>query len=606
MVELRNIAIIAHVDHGKTTLVDAMLRQAGVFRQNQDVVECVMDSNELERERGITIFSKNASIEYGGVKINLVDTPGHADFGGEVERILGMVDGVLLLVDAAEGPMPQTRFVLQKSLEAKKTPIVLVNKIDKPDARLGQVEDEILDLFISLGGDDANLEYPVLYGSGRGGYMGKDPSARSGDLVPLFDTILATVPKPQCRVEGPLQLRIANLEHSEYVGRQGVGRIERGAIKVGETLTLIHRDGSQIKARVNKLEVFSGLGRRAVESASAGDIVVVAGFEDIDIGETLCHPEHPDPLPVLEIDEPTIAVEFKVNDSPFAGREGKFVTSRQLRERLFREALYDRALRVEETDAADTFKVSGRGELHVCILIEKMRREGYEFAVSRPEVLLKEIDGKVMEPLEELVCDVPQAYAGAVIERLGRRKGAMLDMRAIGDRTRLTFDIPTRGIVGFRTEFLSATRGEGVMNHRKKGLCPFQGDVAQRSRGALISMEQCDTVAYALFNLQDRGDFFFGAGVPTYGGMIVGEHSRAGDLILNVGKAKKLTNVRASGADENIILTPPRIMGLEQFLEFINDDELIEVTPQAIRPRKRLLDADARKRYDRQKKAVNE
>ena len=604
MTELRNIAIIAHVDHGKTTLVDAMLRQAGVFRQNQDVAECVMDSNDLERERGITIFAKNASIEYGGVKINIVDTPGHADFGGEVERILGMVDGVILLVDAAEGPMPQTRFVLQKSMESGLTPVVLINKIDKPDARLGEVEDEILDLFISLGGDDVNMDYPVLYGSGRAGYMNKDSSLRSGDLLPLFDTILSTVPPPKCKLEGPVQVRIANLEHSDYVGRQGIGRVERGTIKSGATLMVIHRDGSQGKARVNRLEVFSGLGRRTVDAASAGDIVIVAGFEDIDIGETICDLEQPEALPVLAIDEPTISVEFKVNDSPFAGREGKFVTSRNLRDRLFREALYDRALRVEETGSADTFKISGRGELHICILIEKMRREGYEFAVSRPEVLLKEEDGQSLEPLEELICDLPQEYAGTIIERIGRRKGTMMDMRAVGDRTRLTFDIPTRGIVGFRTEFLSATRGEGVMNHRKKGWCPYQGEIAQRQRGALIALEQCDTVAYGMFQLQDRGDFFLGAGVPVYGGMVVGEHSRPGDLVINVGRTKKLTNVRASGTDDAVTLTPPRVMGLEQFLEFINDDELIEITPQSIRPRKRLLDPEARKREDRKRKAV--
>ncbi len=602
--QLRNIAIIAHVDHGKTTLVDAMLQQAGIFHERQDVAERVMDSNDLERERGITILSKNASVTYGDLKINIVDTPGHADFGGEVERILRMVDGVLLLVDAAEGPMPQTRFVLQKSLELKLKPIVMINKIDRPDRRIAEVEDEILDLFISLDADEDQIEYPVLYGSGRDGYAGPDVDQPGDNLKPLFDTVSSVVPAPPCNPDGTTQLLVSSLAHSDYVGRQAVGRVERGGIAKGQDLVLIDRDGNASRGRVTRLELFAGLARVEAETASAGDIVVVSGFDNIDIGVTLADPENPEALPPLSIDEPTLVVEFKVNDSPFAGQEGKFVTSRELGARLHKEAMYDRALRVEDTDDADTFRVAGRGELHMSILIEKMRREGYEFAVSRPEVLLRDGDNGLEEPVEELVCDVPDEYSGAVIERLGRRKGTMSDMKHMGDRVRLTFRVPTRGLIGFRTELLSATRGEGVFNHRFAEYGPFLGEIPQRSKGALLAMDKCDTVPYALFQLSDRGEFFVGPGTPVYGGMIVGEYNRPGDLVINVGKTKKLTNVRASGSDDNVLLSPPRKMALEQFLEFINDDELVEVTPESLRARKRLLDPEARKREARRRADV--
>ena len=596
MPALRNIAIIAHVDHGKTTLVDAMLRQAGIYHANQQVAERVMDSNDIERERGITIFSKNASVRYGDVKINIVDTPGHADFGGEVERILRMVDGVILLVDAAEGPMPQTRFVLGKSLELGLKPIVVVNKVDRPDARIGEVIDEVLDLFIALGADDSQIDYPVLFGSGRAGYMDTTPGGASKNLEPLFKAIVQYIPEPAVSEDGPLQILVSSLDHSEFVGRQGIGRIERGTIRRGEQAVRIAVDGKQTKHRINRLEVFEGLGRTEVESASAGEIVVVAGIDEIDIGETVADAVSPEGLPPLKVDEPTLAVEFIVNDSPFAGREGKFVTSRHLRARLYAEAVKDRALRVSDGDHADTFRVMGRGELHLGILIEKMRREGYEFAVSRPEVLTRDHNGQREEPMEEVVVDVPAEYVGTVIERLGRRKGNLTEMTEQGDRTRLRFTIPTRGLIGFRTEFLSATRGEGVINHRVVGWGSWLGPIPQRQRGALVALEACDTVAYGLFQLEDRGEFFVGAGIPVYGGMIVGEYNKQGDLVVNVGKSKKLTNVRASGSDDAVNLTPPRRMSLENWLEFINDDELIEVTPESIRGRKKLLDPEARKR----------
>ncbi len=596
MPALRNIAIIAHVDHGKTTLVDAMLRQAGIYHANQQVAERVMDSSDIERERGITIFSKNASVRYGETKINIVDTPGHADFGGEVERILRMVDGVILLVDAAEGPMPQTRFVLGKSLELGLKPIVVVNKVDRPDARIGEVVDEVLDLFIALGADDSQIDYPVLFGSGRAGFMDTKPGGASKNLEPLFQAIIQHIPAPAVSDSGPLQILVSSLDHSEFVGRQGVGRIERGTIRRGDQAVRIAVDGKQTKHRINRLEVFEGLGRSEVEVAAAGEIVVVAGIDEIDIGETIADAVAPEGLPPLKVDEPTLAVEFIVNDSPFAGREGKYVTSRHLRARLYAEAIKDRALRVSDGEQADTFRVMGRGELHLGILIEKMRREGYEFAVSRPEVLTREHDGQREEPMEEVVVDVPAEYVGTVIERLGRRKGNMTEMTEQGDRTRLRFTIPTRGLIGFRTEFLSATRGEGVLNHRVVGWGPWLGPIPQRQRGALVALEACDTVAYGLFQLEDRGEFFVGAGIPVYGGMIVGEYNKQGDLVVNVGKSKKLTNVRASGSDDAVNLTPPRRMSLENWLEFINDDELIEATPESIRGRKKLLDPDARKR----------
>jgi len=594
--ELRNIAIIAHVDHGKTTLVDAMLRQAGLFHAHQVVDERVMDRNDMERERGITILAKNASLTYDGVKINLVDTPGHADFGGEVERILRMVDGVLLLVDAAEGPMPQTRFVLEKSL-------ALINKVDRADARIAEVEDEILELFLALDADDTQIEFPTLYGSGRDGYMGTDPEARAGDLVPLFRTIVDTVPPPRCDPQGAFQMLVANLEYSEYVGQQCIGRVERGRVVQGMPIKLLQADGGEHTGKVVRIDVFDGLGRGEVSSAEAGEIVVVAGLDDADIGDTLAHPNTPERLPALTVEPPTIEVEFRVNDSPFAGREGTYVTGRQLGVRLRREALFDRALRVGDSPDGDAFSVAGRGELHLAVLIEKLRREGYEFAVSRPQVLVETIDGKPHEPIEELICDLPEPYTGTVIERLGQRKGVLKDMRQSGDRARLTFTIPTRGLIGFRTEFLSATRGAGLLSHRRIGMGPYQGQIAQRGKGALVALEQAEAVPYALFQLADRGEFFISPGTPVYAGMIVGEYNKPGDLVINVGKTKKLTNVRASGSDDAVLLAPPRAMGLEQFLEFLNDDELIEVTPSALRARKRVLDHNRRKQAAKRAKA---
>lgn len=599
MNELRNVAIVAHVDHGKTTLVDAMLRQAGVFHARQDVVDRVMDSNDLERERGITIFAKNAAVRWGNVKINLVDTPGHADFSGEVERILGMVDGILLLVDAAEGPMPQTRFVLAKSLELGLKPVVVINKIDRPDRRIAEVEDEILELFINLGATEEQIEYPVLYASGRAGFARLKPDDNSETLEPLMQALIATIPPPACDPKGATQVLISTLDHSEFVGRQGIGRVERGRIARGQHVVRIDRDGNLHAAKVIRLDVFEGLKRVEVDTAEAGDIVVISGIEDLDIGETVADPAKPEALKPLKIDEPTLSVEFRVNDSPFAGRDGKYVTSRHLRARLYKEALYDRALRVEATDEADTFRVSGRGELHLAILIEKMRREGYEFAVSRPEVIVRHSPRGREEPMEEVVIDVPNESAGTTIERLGRRRGTMISMQVMGDRTRLIFEVPTRGLIGFRTEFLSATRGEGILNHRMTGYGPYLGEIPERNRGALVALETCDTVPYALANLEDRGDFFVGPGTPVYGGMIVGECNRPGDLVVNVGKTKKLTNVRAAGSDDNIILSPPRKMSLEAYLEFINADEWIEVTPTAIRARKRILDHEKRKQMAR-------
>ncbi len=598
MQSTRNIAIIAHVDHGKTTLVDALLHQSGLFSGRTEITERVMDSNDLEKERGITIFSKNASIQFGDFKINIVDTPGHADFGGEVERILRMVDGVVLLVDAAEGPMPQTRFVLQKSLALGLMPIVVINKVDRSDARIEEVEDEVLDLFIQLEADEHQLEYPTLYACGRDGICATEAEgvATATNLKCLLDSVVETIPAPNVDQNGATQMLVSNIEHSEFVGRMVVGRLERGKIFKGQELVCINADHEQIRSKVTRVEVFSGLGRTEVQEAPAGEIVAVAGFLAADIGDTLTDPETPEALQRLEVSEPTVAVYFHVNDGPFAGQEGKYVTSRQLRERLWKEALYDQALWVEETKAMDTFRVKGRGELHLSILMENMRREGYEFCVSRPEVLLKEDEnGKLLEPVEEAVIDVPNEFSGAIIEKMGLRKGTMEDMKNQGERTRITFAVPTRGLIGLRTEFLSATKGQGLLTHRLREYAPYHGEIKNRIRGVLISMDKCTTVPYAIFNLEDRGEFLVGAGVPVYEGMIVGIHTRPNDLVVNVGKTKKLTNVRASGTDDAVLLTPPRKMSLESYLEFINDDEWIEITPQSIRARKKILDFHKRK-----------
>ena len=598
--DIRNVAIIAHVDHGKTTLVDKLLQQAGTFRANQKLVDRVMDSNDLERERGITILSKNTAIQYDGYKINIVDTPGHADFGGQVERVLTMVDGVILLVDAAEGPLPQTKFVLKKSLELDLKPIVVINKIDRPDARAPEVLDMVFDLFIELGATDEQADFPTLYASAKDGYAKYELADDEVDMKPLFDTILKIVPPPPGDSEGTLQLQANSLDYSDFLGRMAVGRISRGTIRHNETVSLCKSDGSFQRGKITKLYTFDGLARKEVDEASAGDLVAIAGFSDIDLGDTIADRENPEALPFSAVDEPTISMQFLVNDSPFAGQEGKFVTSRQIRERLMKAEMIDPALRVSDTDRPDTLNVAGRGELHLTILIENMRREGYEFAVSRPEVILKRIEGEVCEPVETLYLEVPDDSMGAVIERLGKRKGDMKNMEPTGNgSTRLTFSIPARGLIGFRTEFLTMTRGMGIMNHEFEGYAPHRGDIPSRARGAIISMDKTETVAFAIFNLQDRGEFFVSPGLPVYEGMVLGIHSRENDLVVNIGKGKKLTNMRASGSDETVALTPAKQMSLEQHVEFINDDELVEVTPKSIRIRKKQLSANDRKKASR-------
>ncbi|MBO5797429.1 MAG: translational GTPase TypA [Clostridia bacterium] len=601
---LRNIAIIAHVDHGKTTLVDQLLRQSGVFRQNEQVAERVMDSNDLERERGITILAKNTAVMYGDTKINIVDTPGHADFGGEVERILLMVDGVLLLVDAFEGCMPQTRFVLKKALGLGKKPVVVVNKIDRDGARPDEVIDELLDLFIELGADEDQLEFPVVYASGRDGYASLDPNAREGDMTPLFEAILKEVPAPEGDTEAPLQLLFSNIDYDDYVGRIGVGRVERGTVKNGQAVTICRADGTTANARIGKLFQFEGLNRVEHESATVGDIVAVTGIADLNIGETACHPEHPEALPFVRIDEPTISMVFMVNNSPFAGQEGKFVTSRNIRDRLFKEVQTNVSMRVEETDSTDAFKVSGRGELHLSILIETMRRQGFEFAVSRPQVIYKkDKDGNLLEPMELLMIEVPEAYVGAVMEKIGVRRAEIVDMgtRDTG-MSHLEFRIPARGLMGYRQQFLTDTNGNGIMNSVFDGYEPYKGEIPQRVQGSLISYESGETSSYGLFNAQDRGIMFVGAGVPVYEGMIVGESPKNEDVVVNVCKKKHVTNMRASGSDEALRLTPPTVLSLEQSLEFINDDELVEVTPKSIRLRKRILSKELRMKDAAKKK----
>ena len=606
---LRNIAIIAHVDHGETTIVDSMLKQAGVYRENETVVEQVMDSNDLERERGITILAKNTAIDYKGIRINVVDTPGHADFGGEVERVLKMVDSVLLVVDAFDGPMPQTRFVLHKALELGLKPIVCINKIDRPDARPLEVVDMVLDLFIELGADDDQLEFPVVYTSGKTCIATLDlkeyEEGKELDFVPLLDTVVKYTPCPVGDPEGPMQLLVSNIDSDPYIGRIGVGRVERGTIKQGENVALVtYGEDGKRNARVVKLMRFHNLGREEVAEASIGEIVCVAGIADINIGDTLCDANVPEPLPFVKIDEPTIAMTFSVNDSPFAGQEGKFVTSRHLRDRLFKEIETNVSMRVEETDTTEAFIVKGRGELHLSVLIETMRREGYEFQVSKPKVIMKEIDGVLSEPVEELVIDVPEDFVGPVMEKIGKRKGELLNMLPpTKGYTRLEFKIPSRGLLGYRTEFLTDTKGNGIMNSVISGFEPFAGDIETRGQGVLVAFETGTAVTYGLYNAQDRGALFIGAGTPVYEGMIVGVNPKPDDITVNVCKKKHVTNMRSAGADDAMRLTPPLTFSLEQCLEFVEDDELCEVTPQSIRLRKKILNNDLRaKTLAKQKK----
>ena len=597
---LRNIAIIAHVDHGKTTIVDSMLKQAGVYRENETVVEQVMDSNDLERERGITILAKNTAIDYKGIRINVVDTPGHADFGGEVERVLKMVDSVLLVVDAFDGPMPQTRFVLHKALELGLKPIVCINKIDRPDARPLEVVDMVLDLFIELGADDEQLEFPVVYTSGKTCIATLDlkeyEEGKELDFTPLLDTVVKYTPCPVGDPEGPMQLLVSNIDSDPYIGRIGVGRVERGTIKQGENVALVtYGEDGKRNARVVKLMRFHNLGREEVQSASIGEIVCVAGIADINIGDTLCDALNPEPLPFVKIDEPTIAMTFSVNDSPFAGQEGKYVTSRHLRDRLFKEIETNVSMRVEETDTTEAFIVKGRGELHLSVLIETMRREGYEFQVSKPKVIMKEIDGVLSEPVEELVIDVPEEFVGPVMEKIGKRKGELLNMLPpTKGYTRLEFKIPSRGLLGYRTEFLTDTKGNGIMNSIISGFEPFAGEIETRGQGVLVAFETGTAVTYGLYNAQDRGALFIGAGTPVYEGMIVGINPKPDDITVNVCKKKHVTNMRSAGADDAMRLTPPLVYSLEQCLEFVEDDELCEVTPQSIRLRKKILNNDLR------------
>ena len=594
--DLRNIAIIAHVDHGKTTLVDEMLKQGGAFRENQAVEERVMDSNDIERERGITILAKNTSVVYNDVKINIIDTPGHADFGGEVERVLKMVDGVLLLVDAAEGPMPQTRFVLSKALELGHRIIIVVNKIDRPDARLDQIGDEVLELLLDLDANDEQLESPVLFCSGRAGTCSISQYEPGTDLKPLFDTILDYIPAPEGDENGPVQMLISSIDYNDYVGRTGIGRIERGVLKANSQVTVgdYHESKKPYNSKIVTVSQINGLGKVNVESATVGDIVWVSGIENITIGDTLCATDHYEPLPFVKISEPTVEMTFSVNDSPFAGREGKFVTSRQLRERLFKEVLRDVSLRVSETDNTDSFRVCGRGEMHLSILIENMRREGYELGVSTPRVLMKEIDGVMCEPMERLVIDVPEESTGTVMEKMGTRKGELVTMHPQGSRMRLEFIIPARGLFGYKSEFLTDTKGEGVMSSVFDSYQPYKGDIPRRSSGSLISFETGEAVTYGLYNAQERGSLFIGAGTPVYEGMVVGASPKSDDLVVNVCKKKHLTNTRASGSDDALRLIPPRKLSLEDSLEFIADDELLEVTPKNIRIRKRILDNSLR------------
>ena len=590
--DLRNVAIIAHVDHGKTTLVDEMLKQGGVFRENQAVADRVMDSGDLERERGITILAKNTSVKYGDIKINIIDTPGHADFGGEVERVLSMVDGALLLVDAAEGPMPQTRFVLQKALEMNLKIIVVVNKIDRPDARLDEIGDEVLELLMDLDATEEQLENtPFLYCSGRAGTACTEPFGEGKDLTPLFDTIIDYVDAPEGEPDEPLQMLISSIDYNEYVGRIAVGRIARGTMRVNQPIVIgnYHTPEETRRNKIVSLLQIEGLQRVPAETATVGDIVWISGIENISIGDTVCAPDAFEPLPFTKISEPTVEMTFSVNDSPFAGKEGKFVTSRQLRDRLMKELLKDVSLRVTETESTDAFRVAGRGEMHLSILIENMRREGYELGVSTPRVLYQEIDGVLCEPIEEVIIDVPEENVGSVMEKLGTRKAEMQDMHPQGGRTRITFLIPSRGLFGYKSEFLTDTKGEGIMNSVFHGYEPYKGDIPRRNTGSLVSFETGEAVTYGLYNAQERGSLFIGAGVPVYEGMVVGSSPKTDDLVVNVCKRKHLTNTRASGSDDALRLIPPKNLSLEDCLEFLAEDELLEVTPKSLRIRKQVL-----------------
>ncbi|MBI4382533.1 MAG: translational GTPase TypA [Nitrospinae bacterium] len=597
---IRNVGIIAHVDHGKTTLIDCLLRQSGMFRDSELSGTCIMDSNELEKERGITIFAKSASIRYKGYKINIVDTPGHADFGGEVERIIRMVNGVLLLVDAADGPMPQTKFVLKKSLERGLKPIVVINKIDRPGAQPEKAVDQIFDLFIHLGASDEQLDFPVIYTSAKQGYSRLTPDGEDRDMTAVLDLVLDKVPADNGNPDGGFQMQVTSIDYSDYVGRIGIGKIVRGRANAKSQLALIRRSGAVESFKASRIFTYEGLRQTETEEACTGDIIGVAGMKDIDIGETIADFKYPDPLPLLVIDEPTLSINISINDSPFAGREGKYLTSRHVRERLFKEARSNVALRVRETEYQDTFKVSGRGELHLTILIETMRREGYEFSISRPEVVLKKTEDGLMEPEEFAVIDVEDGYTGKVMEAMGRRKGSLKSMTSAPNGTaRLEFVVPTRSFFGFQSEFMTLTKGTGIVNRIFHGYVPYCGEMAQRINGALISQLNGVATSYSLFNLQERGRMFLDPGEEVYTGMIVGENSRDNDLVVNICREKKLTNMRASGSDENIILTPPIKMSLEQILGYLNEDELAEITPKNIRLRKKLLDENERKRFAR-------
>ena len=601
--KLRNIAIIAHVDHGKTTLVDQMLQQSGTLGPRAAVPDRVMDSSDLERERGITILAKNTSVKWNDYRINIVDTPGHADFGGEVERVLSMVDSVLLLVDAVEGPMPQTRFVTQKAFDQGLVPVVVVNKIDRDGARPEWVVNQTFDLFDRLGATDEQLDFPIIYASALNGYASETSDTRDGDMTPLFETIIKHVPPPDVDPDGPLQLQVSSLDYDTYVGLLGIGRISRGTVSANESVSIVAPNHASRRARVLELFGFDGLKRQRVQSASAGDIVVFSGIDKLGISDTLCDPNHEEALPALTVDEPTVNMTFSVNKSPFAGQDGKFLTSRQIRERLEQELKHNVALRVDATDDPDKFRVSGRGELHLSVLVETMRREGFELAVSRPEVIMHDVDGKQHEPWEQLTVDFDEAYQGAVMTRLAERKGELVDMLPDGKgRIRLDYKIPTRGLIGFRTEYLTATSGTGLIYHVLDKYAPrVPGTIAQRNNGALVSMVQGKALAYALFNLQERGRLFIGHGAPVYDGMIIGIHQRNNDLVVNPTKAKQLTNVRAAGTDENLVLTTPTRYSLEQALEFLDDDELLEVTPKNLRLRKKILKESDRKRDSRRK-----
>jgi len=598
--KIRNVAIIAHVDHGKTTLVDAMLKQSHVFRDNEVVQERVMDNNDIERERGITILAKNTSVMYGDIKINIVDTPGHADFGGEVERVLKMVDGVVLLVDAFEGAMPQTREVLKKSLAMKLKPIVVINKIDRPGANPTRVYDETIDLFIELGADDEQLEFPVIYASGKQGTSTLDLSKPGQDLTPLFDTIVNEIEPPKCELDGPMQMLVSNIDYDDYVGRIAIGRIERGTISLNMPISIMKKDKTE-NQRVTKLYTFEGLKRVECEKADAGDIVCLSGVQDINIGDTICDPEHLDKIPFVDIDEPTVSMTFSVNNGPFAGQDGQYITSRHIRDRLFKELDRNVSLRVKETESPDSFEVSGRGELHLSVLIEEMRREGYELLVSRPKVIIKEIEGVKCEPMEDLFVNVPDDCVGTVIEKLGRRKAEMVNMEpAEAGHTKIEFKIPSRGLIGYRSEFLTDTKGEGTMSSMFDGYTEYKGEIQARTRGTIVAFEPGKSITYGLYNAQDKGELFIGPGVDVYEGMIVGINSRNEDLAINVCKEKHLTNTRASGSDEALRLVPPIVMSLEKSIEFIQDDELVEVTPNHIRLRKKILNNKDRERAARQ------